>query len=71
MKWIYTNWCQGTTSALMSKATLWKNRQMYEPKLAYSVSVLLNNMGLSRRKCPVFQNTKLRILIIIWIISEI
>ena len=28
-------------------------------------------MGLSRRKCPVFQKTKLRILIIIWIIIEI
>ena len=28
-------------------------------------------MGLSRRKCPVFQQTKLRILIIIWIIIEI
>ena len=25
--------------------------------------------GLSRRKCPVFQKTKLRILIIIWITS--
>ena len=28
-------------------------------------------MGLSRRKCPVFQKTKLRILIIIWIVIEI
>ena len=28
-------------------------------------------MGLSRRKCPVFQKTKLRILIIVWIIIEI
>ena len=28
-------------------------------------------MGLSRRKCPIFQKTKLRILIIIWIIIEI
>ena len=27
--------------------------------------------GLSRRKCPVFKKTKLRILIIIWIITEI
>ena len=29
------------------------------------------HMGLSRRKCPVFQKTKLRIVIIIWIIIEI
>ena len=28
-------------------------------------------MGLSKRKCPVLQRTKLRILIIIWIIIEI
>ena len=28
-------------------------------------------MGLSRRKCPVFQKTKLRIFIIIWIVIEI
>ena len=25
MKRIYTNWCQGATSALMSKATMWKS----------------------------------------------
>ena len=31
----------------------------------------ISHMGLSRRKCPVFQNTKLRIFIIIWIIIEI
>ena len=41
MKRVYTNWCQGTTSALLSKATMWKSRQRYEPKLIYSVSVLL------------------------------
>ena len=29
------------------------------------------HLGLSRRKCPVFQKTKLRILIIIWIVIEI
>ena len=28
-------------------------------------------MGLSRRKCPIFQKTELRIVIIIWIIIEI
>ena len=28
-------------------------------------------MGLSRRKCPIFQKTKLRIVMIIWIIIEI
>ena len=40
MKRVYINWCQGT-SALMSKATMWKGRQIYVPKLVYSVSVLL------------------------------
>ena len=34
-------WCQGTTSALISKATMRKSRQRYVPKLVYSVSVLL------------------------------
>ena len=38
---LYTNWCQGTTSALMSKATVWKSRQRYVPQLGYSISVLL------------------------------
>ena len=42
MKRKYTNVCQGTTSALTSKATMWKSRQRYVPKLVYSVSVLLN-----------------------------
>ena len=41
MKRVYTNWCQGTTSALMPKATMWKSRQRYLPKLVYSVTVLL------------------------------
>ena len=41
MKRLYTNWCQGTTSALMSKETMWKGRQRYVPKLVYRVSVLL------------------------------
>ena len=36
-----TNWCQGTTSTLMSKATMWKSRQSYMPKFVYSVSILL------------------------------
>ena len=40
-KSVYINWCQGTTSALMSKATMWKSRQRYLPKLVYSVSLLL------------------------------
>ena len=39
MKRVYTHWCQGTTSALMSKATMWKIRQRYVPKLVYSVCV--------------------------------
>ena len=43
MKRVYTNWCQGTTSALMSKATVWKSRQRYVPYLLYSDSVLLLN----------------------------
>ena len=38
---VYTNWCQGTTSVLMSKATMWKHRQSYVPQLVYSVSILL------------------------------
>ena len=33
--------CQGMTSALMSKATMWKSRERYVPQLEYSVSVLL------------------------------
>ena len=33
MKRVYTNWCQGTTSDLMSKETMWKGRQRYVPKL--------------------------------------
>ena len=41
MKRVYMNWCQGTTSALMSKATMWNSRQRYVPKLVYSVFVLL------------------------------
>ena len=41
MKRVYTNWCQGTISTLMSKATMWKSRQRYVPKLVYSVSALL------------------------------
>ena len=41
IKMVYKNWCQGTKSALMSKATLWKGRQRYVPELVYSVSVLL------------------------------
>ena len=32
---------QGTTSALMSKATMCKSRQRYVPKLVYFVSLLL------------------------------
>ena len=36
MKRVYTNWCQGTTSALISKATVWNSRQRYVPKLVYS-----------------------------------
>ena len=41
MKSVYTNLCQGTTNALVSKVTVWKGRQRYVPKLVYSVSVLL------------------------------
>ena len=33
MNRVYTNWCQGTTSALMSKASICKSRQRYVPKL--------------------------------------
>ena len=29
IKWVYTNWCQGSTSALMSKATMWKSIKQY------------------------------------------
>ena len=43
MKRVYKTWCQGTTNTLMSKATMWKSRQRYMPKLVYSVSVLLLN----------------------------
>ena len=32
MKRVYTNWCQGTTSALISLATMWKSRQRYMTK---------------------------------------
>ena len=42
---------------------------------SYLQFLLLNHKmtkkGLSRRKCPIFQETKQRILIIIWIIIEI
>ena len=41
IKRVYTNWCQGTRRALMTKATMWKNRLRYMPKLVYSVSILL------------------------------
>ena len=41
MKRIYTNWCQGMTSVLMAKATMWNSRKLFVPKLVYSVSVLL------------------------------
>ena len=37
---LYTNWCQDMTSALMSKATMWKSRQSYMRKLGYSISEL-------------------------------
>ena len=40
MKRVHTNWCQGTTSALMSKASMWNSRQRYAPQLVYPVSVL-------------------------------
>ena len=32
MKRVYTNWCQGTTSTLMSEATVWNSRQRHVPK---------------------------------------
>ena len=41
MKRVFTNWCQYTTSIVMSKAIMWNSRQMYVPQLVYSVSVLL------------------------------
>ena len=41
MKGVYRNWCQGTSSALMLKANMWKSRQRHVPKLVYYVSVLL------------------------------
>ena len=41
MKRVFTNWCLGTTSSLMSKATSWKSRQRYLPNIVYSVSVLI------------------------------
>ena len=37
----------------------------------YLANVKIMLMGLSRRKCPVFQQSKVRILVIIWIIIEI
>ena len=40
MKRVYTNWCHGTTSVLMS-TTMWNSRHRYVKKLVYSVSVLL------------------------------
>ena len=44
MKRVYTNWYQGTTRALMSKATMRKSWQRYIPELVYSVSVLWKNI---------------------------
>ena len=41
MKRVYTDWCYGKTSALISKATVWNSRQRYVLKLVYSVYVLL------------------------------
>ena len=40
MRRLYTNWCQGTTSALMLKKTMWKSRQRYVPKFVYSVYIV-------------------------------
>ena len=47
---VYTNWSQGTTSALMSTAIMWKSRHRYGPKLVYSVSVLLFKVYLGMAK---------------------
>ena len=44
-------------------------RNLWSPVSYYIV--ICCDMGLSRRKCPVFQKTKLRNLIIIWSIIEI
>ena len=58
MKRVYTNWCQGTTSVLMSKATMWKSRQRNVPKLVYSVFCIIikEYLGIARRSelygCP-------------------
>ena len=52
----YTNWCQGTTSALMSKETMRKSSQRYVPKLVYSVSVLLLKNILVWRNVLCFMN---------------
>ena len=49
MKRVYTNWCHGTTSALMSMATMWNSRQRHVPKLVDSVSVELELIYLSGR----------------------
>ena len=56
MKRVYTNWCQGTASALMSKVTVWKGRQRYVPKPVYSVSVLLLKNILVWRNVRYFVN---------------
>ena len=60
MKRVYANLCQGT-SALMSKATVWKGSRSYVPKLVYSVSELLLKNILTWRNVLYFQDV-LRIL---------
>ena len=62
MKWVYTNWCQGTINALMSKETMWKSRQRYVLKLVYSVSVLLLKNILVWRNVLYFMDGLLTIL---------
>ena len=41
MKTVNTNWCQGMTSALLSKATMWKSRERYVPQLYIQLFIII------------------------------
>ena len=52
--------CQGTKSALMSKATVSNSRQRYVPKLVYSVLYIIKDY-LGVVKCSLFYGQSLYI----------
>ena len=51
MKSEYTNWCQGMTSALMSKATMWKGRKkVYVKTCIFNLLIVIKEyLGMAKR----------------------